>query len=277
MKTVWVTGASSGLGYYTARALQCAGYAVVAGARSFAGSEGESDAGWRLPLDVKDEASCDAFCRAAREKYGEPWALVNAAGVLTLGACEEYAADELRDVMDTNFFGGVRMTQRVLPAMRAAGEGRIVNFSSINGLLGIPFQGAYVASKHAIEGFSECLSAETRPFGVSVMLVEPGDHRGGSLRCRRHAAGGEAEGSPYADAYRRAVAAIARDEAHGCDPEKLGEKVARALCAKRMPLRLRVASANQHLAVVLHDVLPPRLFERIIAAYYCGGKIKTTS
>ena len=268
MKTVWVTGDYSGLGYYTAKALRRAGYAVAAGARSFAGREGEGEEGWRLPLDVKDEASCDAFCRAAREKYGEPWALVNAAGVLTLGACEEYAVDELRDVMETNFLGGVRMTQRVLPAMRAAGDGRIVNFSSINGLLGIPFQGAYVASKHAIEGFSECLAAEVRPFGVSVMLVEPGDHRGGSQRCRRHAAGNETQGSPYEAMYRRTIAAIARDEGHGSDPEALGEKVIRALSKKRMSFRLRAASLDQRGAVVMHDVLPARLFERIISSYY---------
>ena len=178
MKVVWITGASSGLGYSTAKALVRAGYTVVCGARSFEGQEGESETGYRLPLDVRDEKSCDAFCCRAREKFGAPWALVNAAGVLTLGACEQYAARELKDVLDTNFLGGVRMTQRVLADMRAQGAGRIVNFSSINGLLGIPFQGAYVASKHAIEGFSECLAAEVAPFGVQVMLVEPGESPG---------------------------------------------------------------------------------------------------
>ena len=268
MKVVWVTGASSGLGYYTACALEQAGYTVVAGARSFAGKEGPSEAGYRLPLDVKDDASCDAFCRAAREKIGPPWALVNAAGVLTLGACEDFSLDELRDVMETNFFGGVQMTQRVLPDMRAAHEGRIVNFSSINGLLGIPFQGAYVASKHAIEGFSECLAAEVQPFGVSVMLVEPGDHRGGSQRCRRRAAADQSAASPYADAYAQTVAVIARDEGHGSDPQTLGRKVARALSRKRMPFRLRVASLDQHFAVVIHDILPSRLYAHILRTYY---------
>lgn len=268
MKTVWVTGASSGLGYYTACALVQAGYTVVADARSFAGKEGASEAGYRLPLDVKDEASCDAFCRAAREKFGPPWALVNAAGVLTLGACEDFSLDELRDVMDTNFFGGVRMTQRVLPDMRAARDGRIVNFSSINGLLGIPFQGAYVASKHAIEGFSECLAAETQPFGVSVMLVEPGDHRGGSQRCRRRAAADQSSASPYAGAYAQTVAVIARDESHGSDPQVLGRKVVRALSRKHMPFRLRVASLDQHFAVIIHDILPARLYAHILRSYY---------
>lgn len=268
MKVVYVTGASSGLGFYTAKALCRAGFTVVAGARSFAQCEGAAEEGYRLALDVKSDESCDRFCREARERFGAPWALVNAAGVLTLGACETYSTDELRDVMETNFLGGVRMTQRVLPDLRAAGEGRIVNFSSINGLLGIPFQGAYVASKHAIEGFTECLAAETRPFGVQVMLVEPGDHRGGSQRCRRHAAAEEAPGSPYADAYRRAVAAIGRDEAGGSDPDRLGDRVARALKARRMPMRLRVASLDQRFAVILHDCLPSALFSRIIASYY---------
>lgn len=269
MKVVWVTGASSGLGFYTAKALARAGYTVVAGARSFSECEGESETGFRLALDVRDEASCDRFCRLALAEFGAPWALVNAAGVLTLGACETCAVDAIRDVMDTNFFGCVRMTQRALPLMRAAGEGRIVNFSSINGLLGIPFQGAYVASKHAIEGFSECLAAETRPFGISLMLVEPGDHRGGSQRCRKHA---ESEHSPYRAAYEKATAAIAYDEAHGKDPGALAEKVVRALGKKRMPLRLRVASWDQHLAAAAHKFVPAGVFNRVIGWYYCGRK-----
>ena len=271
MKVVWITGASSGLGYSTAKALVRAGYTVVCGARSFEGQEGESETGYRLPLDVRDEKSCDAFCCRAREKFGAPWALVNAAGVLTLGACEQYAARELKDVLDTNFLGGVRMTQRVLADMRAQGAGRIVNFSSINGLLGIPFQGAYVASKHAIEGFSECLAAEVAPFGVQVMLVEPGDHQGGSQRCRRHAAAQEADGSPYAATYASTIAAIAHDEANGLNPDRLGEKVVRALGRKHMPMRLRVASLSQHFATVVHDVLPFRLFMHILVSYYYKG------
>ena len=187
--------------------------------------------------------------------------------MLILGACESYSLDELRQVMETNFFSQTAMISKALPFMREKGKGRIVNFSSINGLLGIPFEGAYTASKHAIEGYSECLSYEVKPFGIEVMLVEPGDHRSGSSAYRKHSAGITAD-SPYKAAFDAATAQIAHDEAGGSDPDALGEKIARALQRKRLPRRLRVAKPDQHLAVILHDILPAGLFDRVIIPYY---------
>ena len=265
-QVVWITGASSGLGLHTAQALARHGFTVVAGARSF--GEGKQVEGCLcLPLDVTDEQSADAFVQAALAAHGTPDALVNCAGMLILGACESYPLSELRQVMETNFFGQAAMISRALPLMREKGRGRIVNFSSINGLLGIPFEGAYTASKHAIEGYSECLALEVKPYGIEVMLVEPGDHQSGSKAYRRHSRG-MTDQSPYKRAFDRGTAVIAHDEAHGSDPDRLGEKIARALCRKRLPKRLRVAKADQHLAVILHDVLPARLFDRIIGSYY---------
>ena len=266
-QVVWITGASSGLGLHTARQLGIHGFDVIAGARSFA--RGKAVEHCRcLPLDVTDEKSADDFVRRALELSGPPDILVNCAGMLVLGSCEEYALEEIQRVMDTNFLGQVRMIQRVLPLMREKGGGRIVNFSSINGLLGIPFEGAYTASKHAIEGFSECLALEVKPFGIQVMLVEPGDHRSGSAAYRPHSRGME-ESSPYRAAFQAGTGAIARDEANGSDPDALGKKLARALKKKRLPKRLRIAKADQKLAVVLHDVLPAWAFDWIIGSYYC--------
>ena len=265
-QVVWITGASSGLGLHTAKALANSGFTVVAGARSF-GAGKVVEGCHCLPLDVTNPDSMDAFIRDALAASGPPDALVNCAGMLILGACEHYHADELRRVMETNFFGMTAMVSRTLPLMRERGHGRIVNFSSINGLLGIPFEGAYTASKHAIEGYSECLALELRPFGIEVMLVEPGDHRGGSRAYRPHSRGMTAD-SPYAAAFETGAAVIAHDEDTGCDPDRLGEKIAKALRKKRLPRRLRVAKADQHLAVILHDLLPARLFDRIIGDYY---------
>ena len=264
--TVWVTGASSGLGLYTAQALRDAGHRVIAGARSF--SAGRVDGIDRLPLDVTNEESIDAFCRAAQAMAPRVDALVQCAGVLVLGPCEETSLEEYRRVMDTNFLGMVRMNRRVLPLMRGAGGGKIVLFSSINGLLGVPFQSAYTAAKHAVEGYAECLAMECRPFGVQVCLVEPGDHRGGSRAYRAHAAAA-GEQSPYWEDYLHATARIDRDEQGGSDPARLGKKVARALQRRRMPFRLRVARADQHLAVFLHDG-PPCLHFAVLRSYYLG-------
>ena len=265
-RVVWITGASSGLGLHTAQALNRNGFTVVAGARSF--REGKPLKGCLcLPLDVTIQESIDAFADDAVRLFGPPDILVNCAGMLILGACESYTLDELRQVMETNFFSQAAMISKVLPYMREKGKGRIVNFSSINGLLGIPFDGAYTASKHAIEGYSECLSYEVRPFGIEIMLVEPGDHRSGSSAYRRHSAG-MTDSSPYRKAFEIGTAQIAHDEANGSDPDRLGEKIAKALKRKHLPRRLRIAKPDQHLAVVLHDLLPNRWFEKIIGPYY---------
>ncbi len=263
MAVVWVTGASSGLGRYTAEALLADGWLVVGGARSF--QDEEKDGMHRLHLDVSDGGSVRRFADEACARFGAPDALVNAAGVLCIGACEDYSEEELRRVMEINFFGTARMVKAALPLMREKGRGRVVNFSSINGLLAVPFQGAYTASKHAVEGYSEALRMELLPQGVEVMLVEPGDHRGGSRAYRPLSAGC----APcYEESRRRAAARIARDEDGGAYPARLGRRVAAALRQKRLPLRLRVAQLPQHGAVFLHDLLPGGLFTRLVSRYY---------
>jgi NAD(P)-dependent dehydrogenase (short-subunit alcohol dehydrogenase family) len=268
--TVWVTGASSGLGFYTAKALAKAGYLVIAGARSFKPYEGPCECGvHRVPLDVRNLESIRAFKHQALIISPRVDALYNCAGVLVLGSCEETDRDEYLNVLETNFLGTVEMTRAALPMMRAERNGRIVNFSSINGLLGIPFQSAYTASKHAIEGYSECLQLEVRPFGIQVCLVEPGDHRGGSQTTRMRAAAAT-DDSPYDALFQKGISAIARDEAGGCDPEKLGVIAAGLISKKRMPLRKRVAKFDQHLAVTLHALFPARLIQSILFGYYLG-------
>ncbi len=287
-KTVWVTGASSGLGLHTAMALRDAGWTVIAGARSFADgtgrraaeaasavAEGAKPADFSgmhlLRLDVTDAESVRAFRDAALRISPRVDAVVQCAGMLVLGSCEETDPEEFRRVMETNFLGMVRVNQAVLPLMRDRNAGRIVMFSSINGLLGIPFQNAYTASKHAIEGYAEGLQMEVRPFGIRVTLIEPGDHRSGSGLYRPHAKA-MGPGSPYAEAYRRTIAKLHHDESHGSDPDALGRKVAKLLGCRRPPFRKRIASPDQHLAVYVHKFLPAGLNERILRSYYLKGK-----
>ena len=265
-QVVWITGASSGLGLHTAQALARHGFTVVAGARSF--GKGKTVAGCDcLPLDVTNQESIGAFADAALKLHGAPDILVNCAGMLILGACESYSLDELRQVMETNFFSQAAMISKVLPYMREKGKGRIVNFSSINGLLGIPFEGAYTASKHAIEGYTECLALEAKEHGIEVMLVEPGDHRSGSDRYRPHAAAMKPD-SPYAAEYESGTGVIRRDEQNGSDPDALGRKIARTLDRKVIPFRKRIASPDQHLAVYVHRLLPAGVNAAILRRYY---------
>lgn len=267
----WVTGASSGLGFHTAAALAGAGWRVAAGARSF--QEGKPDDGniSYFYLDVTQSQSIQAFAQEAMARFGRVDALVGCAGILVMGACEEISLEQLQSVMQTNFIGMAAVIQAALPFMRRQGFGKILCFSSINGLLGIPFQGAYTASKHALEGYCECLAMEAAPLGIDVCLVEPGDHRSGS-RTYRGVAHGADEASPYAARRERAIAAIRRDEANGSDPDRLGAQVVRLLARRRLPMRRVIAKGDQRLAVWLHKLLPARWFARILCLYYTGGR-----
>jgi NAD(P)-dependent dehydrogenase (short-subunit alcohol dehydrogenase family) len=272
-RTVWVLGASSGLGLATAEAFAQDGWLVVAGARSFGAPAADAPADGRMRkfnLDVTDGESREAFARQAFAASPRVDALVYCAAVLVLGACETTSHAEYERVMQTNFLGMTAMVSLALPAMRGQRSGRIILFSSINGLLGIPFQSAYTASKHAIEGYAECLAMEVKPFGVQVSVVEPGDHRGGSQHTRLHAEA-EDDGSPYEAAYRTACAVIHRDESGGLAPEALGRKVLANAKRRRMRFRLRVAKPDQRLMVVLHDALPPALSAGILRDYYGKG------
>lgn len=270
--TVWVIGASSGLGLATAEAFAKDGWLVVSGARRFGAPSENTPAQGQilsLPLDVTDTASREAFAEAAFAASPRVNALVYCAAVLVLGSCEYTGYADFAQVMQTNFLGMTAMVSLALPRMRAQGGGRLVLFSSINGLLGVPFQSAYTASKHAVEGYAECLAMETAPFGVQVCLVEPGDHRGGSQHTRLHAATPASD--PYATACRTACAIIHRDETGGLDPAALGRKVVRNVNRRRMRFRLMVAKPDQRLAVLLHRLLPAGVNFRILRDYYGKG------
>lgn len=267
---IWLTGGSSGLGMYTAWLLAQAGHTVVAGARSFT-EEKKLSTMHQVQLDVSDDESVAAFVKRAREITGSVDAVIHCAAIMCMGPCEEITPEEYAQVMNTNFLGMVRVNQAVLPLMRERRGGRIFMFSSINGLMGIPFQSAYVASKHAVEGYAECLHQEVLKYGIQVCLIEPGDHRGGAAAYRRHAQAMN-EQSVYSGAFTRTTGRIRKDEAEGAEPVKLGQKIVRLLEKKRMPFRKRIADPVQHCAAILHKILPGRMLNSLLRRYYVGGK-----
>lgn len=271
-KNVLVAGASSGIGLALAHQLHADGFCVYAGARSLGQVQVAPEGFIMLPLDVTDDLSVQEAINKILQRDSRIDALVNCASFLTLGACEEVSAEELRLVMETNFLGMARMTRAVLPAMRQQQYGRIVNISSLNGLFGIPFQGAYTASKHATEGWSESLTQETRRFGIYVTVVEPGDCRGGSLKYRKRAKASEKEASPYAVWYKKAVDKIMHDEQNGLYPERVASAISRILQSQCPPARKIIAEPIQRSAVLLHKLLPRNVFNRIIEAYYAADR-----
>src|SRR5213595_2524605 len=167
-----VSGASSGIGEAAARELATAGFTVYGTSRKAAA--GEEREGVRfLPLDVTDDDSVAAAVREVIDRSGSIDVLVNNAGLGIAGAAEESSIEQARALFDTNLFGSIRMTRAVLPQMRKQGSGRVINVSSVLGLVPAPFGALYAASKHAIEGYSESLDHEVREYGVRVLLVEP--------------------------------------------------------------------------------------------------------
>lgn len=166
-----VTGASSGIGYATAKALQNAGFRVFGTGRRAAAES--SDGMTMLTCDVTDDASVAKLVDDVLADAGRIDLLVNNAGIGLLGGAEESSTAQAQALFDVNVFGVFRVTNAVLPTMRRQGSGRIVNLSSLLGLIPAPYSALYASTKHAVEGYSESLDHELRSLGIRIVLVEP--------------------------------------------------------------------------------------------------------
>jgi short-subunit dehydrogenase len=167
-----VTGASSGIGLATARALRRNGYRVFGTSRKQMANT--SDGVEMLVCDVTDDGSVQSAVDHVVSRAGRIDLLVNNAGIGLLGGAEESSTAQIKALFDVNVFGVARLTNAVLPVMRRQRKGRIINLSSILGLIPAPFNALYASTKHAIEGYSESLDHEVRTQGIRVVLVEPG-------------------------------------------------------------------------------------------------------
>jgi len=174
-KVALVTGASSGIGESTAILLHNAGFTVYGAARGVERMKKLEEKGIStISLDVTNEDSISGCVKTIMEKEGRIDVLVNNAGYGSYGAIEDVPLEEARRQFDVNIFGLARLTQMVLPGMRENRFGKIVNVSSMGGKVFTPFGGWYHATKHALEGWSDCLRIEVEPFGIDVVVVEPG-------------------------------------------------------------------------------------------------------
>lgn len=263
---VLITGASSGIGRACADLLAQHGFVVYGASRS--APEGRTETGWiPLRMDVRDDASVIQTLDRILGEAGQLDAVVNNAGVGTAGAVEDTSVKEALDLFQTNFFGSLRVCRAVLPLFRALGKGTIVNVSSLGGRIGLPFQGLYSASKFALEGLTEALRMEVRPFGVRVVLVEPGDFRTGFTAHRQRAAAAQTNDA-YRDQFATALRRAERDEEEGGDPRAVARLVLRILQHPNPRLRYTVGNPFQRLAVHARRVLPDRFVEWSIMRYY---------
>ncbi|MEU9115301.1 oxidoreductase [Streptomyces sp. NPDC048483] len=239
---VWlITGASSGFGRALTDAALAAGDTVVAAVRRPAFLDdlaaAHPDRVVPVALDVTDHARITDVVAEVLLWYGRIDVLVNNAGRGLIGAVEESTDRELRDLMDLHFFGPAALTRAVLPQMRRQGSGAIVQMSSMGGRFSFPGVGAYSATKFALEGLSEALALEVAPFGIKVLVVEPGAFRTG------FAGGGALQQSTALPAYEDTVGPVrtglpGTDGKQPGDPAKAAAAILSALEAKETPLRL---------------------------------------
>jgi NAD(P)-dependent dehydrogenase (short-subunit alcohol dehydrogenase family) len=238
---VWlITGASSGFGRAFADDALAAGDSVVLGARHTDALDdlvaAHPDRAVAIKLDVTDTSRAGEVVREAVDRFGRIDVLVNNAGRALVGAVEETTEQELHDLMDVHFFGPAALTKAVLPHMRQAGSGAIVQMSSMGGRMSLQGFSAYSATKFALEGFSEALAPEVAPFGIKVLIVEPGAFRTGL----HGSAMQMSEADPaYADIVGPVRAQMqGYDGAQPGDPAKAAAAIRRALDADNTPLRL---------------------------------------
>lgn len=260
---ILITGISSGFGLAMARQLAAEGHTVYGTVRR----DVEQLPGVHyLRADVRDTASVKAAVDAVLSAEGRIDVLVNNAGMGIGGPVEFAPEDDVKLQMDTNFMGQMRFAQAVLPAMRRQGGGKILCFSSIGGVMGLPFQGFYSASKFAIEGFCEALQIEVRRHGIQVILIEPGDFSTGFTAARIKQVSDEA-----AAAYpslRKSVSSFEKDECTGLKPEFLARKVAKIVRKRHPKFRYVIATLIQKLSIPLKRILPARAFVRVLSLFY---------
>jgi NAD(P)-dependent dehydrogenase (short-subunit alcohol dehydrogenase family) len=266
MKTALVTGASAGIGEAIARRLLDDGYNVFAGARRVERMAKLAATGATvLALDVTDDASMVAAVDTILEQTGRIDVLVNNAGYGSYGSLEEVPLEEGRRQFEVNVFGLARLTQLVLPAMRAQKAGAIVNVSSIGGKIHEPFGSWYHASKFAVEGMSDCLRLELAPFGIRVIVIEPGaimTEWTGIARDNLLRWSGSGPYKPYAEAHARMFAG-ADTSSVSAPPEAVARIVSRALAARRPRTRYPAAGGAMPLLIV-RRLLPDRLFDHVV-------------
>ena len=264
-KVILITGVSSGFGKHTSRLLVQAGHIVYGTVRTESPSGSE---GYVLKMDLTDFQSIKYAFDTVIKNEGRIDVLINNAGMHTGGPIETIPISNIKLQMDTNFMGMVYLTRLALPVMRKQGAGKIINFTSIGGLMGLPFQAFYSASKFAIEGFSEALRMEVQNFNIKVVVINPGDFQTNNTINRRKYLAPSDEIDPYRDQFMSTLSVIEKDENNGLPPDILAKKIVRIVKRNNPRHRYIIGSFDQKLAVLLKYILPHRLFRMILESHY---------
>ncbi|MBO2524212.1 MAG: oxidoreductase [Bacteroidetes bacterium] len=260
---ILITGISSGFGMETARLLSQEGHIVYGTVRR----DVEPLPGVHyLKVDVRHRDAVQNAVQQMVKQEGRIDVLINNAGMGIGGPVEFAIEEEIREQMDANFMGLVNLVTAVLPIMRKQGKGKIVALSSIGGVMGLPFQGFYSASKFAIEGYCEALRLEVQQFGIQVVVMRPGDFSTGFTASRKKTV--NADAMQVYRSYAESMGKVEHDETGGLKPQVLARKISQIIRKKNPRHGYVVASFEQRLSVFLKRVLPARWFAKILGNYY---------
>ena len=265
-KVALVTGGSSGIGEATAVKLHELGYTTYAAARRVQRMEHLAEAGIHtLAMDVTDEESVQASVKHILDEAGRIDVLVNAAGYGSYGAIENVPLPEARDQFEVNVFGAARLTQLVLPHMRDQRSGTIINITSMGGKIYTPLGGWYHATKFAIEALSDCLRLETKPFGINVVIIEPGGIQTEWPGIAADKLKQASSGGPYANQADAVAASLTSETTarRSSPPTLIAATIGKAVTAQRPRTRYAVGYGARPM-IFLHEVLPDRGFDAFI-------------
>ncbi|SDM38951.1 oxidoreductase [Bacillus sp. OK048] len=272
-KIAIVTGTTSGFGLITSIELARKGYTVFATVRNSSKSADLIQEARKYGveskiivhvLDVTDEKSIQTFQSRVIEDVGRVDVLINNAGFAGAGFVEEISMEEYRKQFETNVFGVFAVTKAFLPLMRKQGQGCIINISSISGKVAFPGLSPYIASKHAIEGWSESLRLEMQPFGVKVVLIEPGSYKTNIWSPGKQVAVESMKSySPYQDYMQSIERYIGHGEDSFGDPLEVAKKIAEIAGKKNPKMRYPIGRGVKA-SILLKNLLPWRLWEKII-------------
>ena len=265
-----VTGGSSGIGACTVHELLDAGFTVYTVARRVERMEPLAQAGAHVfAMDVTDDASMVAGVQRIVEEQGRIDLLVNNAGYGSYGAVEDVPLSEARRQFEVNVFGLARLTQLVTPHMRARRSGRIINISSIGGKFYEPFGAWYHATKFAVEGFSDCLRMELKPFGIKVVIIEPGPIITEWNEIARDSLlemSGSGDYAPYAKKAHRMLVEFDKP-GRASKPETVARKIRKA-ATKRRPAARYPVGRGAGMITTSRDHTPDAVFDQVISRLY---------
>ncbi|MBB3187133.1 3-ketodihydrosphingosine reductase [Microbacter margulisiae] len=263
-KVVFITGATSGLGKACAEHLATLGHTVYGTGRRQMISSGNVKF---IQMDVTNSDSVSQAIGQVIKEHGHIDVVLNNAGMGIGGAAELATPEEINLQMNTNFMGTVNVCSVVLPHMRKAKQGTIVNFSSLGGVMGLPFQAFYSASKFAIEGYSEALSLELKSFHINVCLIEPGDFATG-FTASRVLSEITQKSDAYGAQFAKTLKNIEKEEQNGFKPIQLAKVVARIVNAKHPKFRYKVGNIVQVGFAKSKAWVPDRTYQFLLRFFY---------